>query len=146
MHFEWLPVGDWPTGWMAALAELGEKSDNRCKEERRSRAGAPWTSAKGGMAMANMMVKHLLDEIARLSPEEQGELLEELPQVLHRQPQADSLQLAAVQEAIATRERIRRRLLAQHQPLGSVDADLEAVRQERLADLTHAEPPEEASV
>lgn len=85
--------------------------------------------------MASMLVKHLLAEIARLSPQEQEELLDELLQVLHQEEHASGLRLSAVQEAIATRERIRRHAHDQHRSLGSVAEDLEAVRYDRLSDL-----------
>ena len=92
--------------------------------------------------MATARVAHMLDEIARLSSEEQAELIRDLPQVLgHRQISGDQpdaqghLSLEAVQQAVETRERIRHRLDAAVQSPGSISADLDDVRDSRLDEL-----------
>jgi hypothetical protein len=86
--------------------------------------------------MTSARVEHMLDEIARLSGEEQAELVRDLPRVLrHRGEGHRSLTLEAVQRAIGTRERIRQRLAAAAQPTGSIDADLDEVRDGRLEEL-----------
>jgi hypothetical protein len=92
--------------------------------------------------MATARVAHLLDEIAQLSSEEQAELMRVLPPVLGSGrisgDQTDAqghLSLEAVQRAVETRERIRRRLDAEAQSSGSISADLDEVRDSRLDEL-----------
>src|SRR5215469_10089065 len=91
--------------------------------------------------MASARVEHLLDEITRLSPEEQAELMRDLPRVLqhgsnggHRGQQG-GLSAEAVQQAIQTREWIRRRLATAQQSPGSINEDLEESRNDRLEEL-----------
>jgi hypothetical protein len=78
--------------------------------------------------MSSTRIEHLLDEIARLSPKEREELMRALPHVSGKERAADTLTVASVEHAVAVRESIRRRLCLQHQPLGSVDDDLDSVR------------------
>lgn len=85
--------------------------------------------------MASARVEHVLDEIARLSGEEQAELLNGLPRVLRSGGTGGNLSTEAVRQAIATRERIRRRLDAAAQSAGSINADLDEVRDGRLDEL-----------
>ena len=85
-------------------------------------------------------VEHILDEIAQLSPEEQQELKRLLPRVLAERPPSAGLNLASVEQVIATRERIRARLLAEGKPLFSISDDLEAMREERLEELMSGLP------
>ncbi len=80
-------------------------------------------------------VDHILDEIAQLSPEEQQELQQLLPRVLAESPPSAGLSMAALEQATATRERIRAQLLAEGKPLFSISDDLEAMREERLEEL-----------
>jgi hypothetical protein len=84
--------------------------------------------------MASARVEQMLGEIARLSHAEQAELLRGL-QVLHSAAGASQLSMDAVQQALGTRERIRRRLAAAGQSAGSIGADLDDVRAGRLAEL-----------
>lgn len=88
--------------------------------------------------MASARVEHMLDEIARLSREEQAELMRDLPRVLrhgHTEGSRGRLSSEAVQRAIDTRERIRQRLDAAKQSPGSIRADLDEVRDGRLDEL-----------
>lgn len=85
--------------------------------------------------MASARVERMLDEIAQLSGEEQAELLNGLPRVLRSGGTAGHLSIEAVRQALATRERIRRRLDAAAQSPGSINADLDEVRDSRLAEL-----------
>jgi len=87
--------------------------------------------------MASARVERVLDEIAALTPEEQRELAQALPRVVRVELDA-ARRMSALEQAIATRERIRARLMADGQPTGSIDADLDEVRDGRLADLTSA--------
>lgn len=86
--------------------------------------------------MASARVERMLGEIARLSDDEQGELLDGLPSVLHRAAGSSWLSIDAVRQAVSTRERIRRRLADTGQAAGSISADLEEVREGRLAELS----------
>lgn len=87
--------------------------------------------------MAHSQIEHLLDEIAHLSPGERENLVHALPQAsLPSANGAGNLTIDAVQHAVVVRERIRHRLHAQHQRLGSVDVDLEAVHEECLSQHT----------
>ncbi len=84
--------------------------------------------------MAHSQIEHLLDEISRLFAGEREDLIRALPQAsLPSANGAGNLTIDAVQHAVAVRERVRRRLHAQHQRLGSVDVDLEAAHEERLS-------------
>ena len=85
-------------------------------------------------------VDHILEEIAQLSPEEQHELQQLLPRVFAGAPPSASLRLAALEQAIATRERIRAQLLAEGKPLFSINDEIEAMREERLAELLQGLP------
>lgn len=91
--------------------------------------------------MASARVEHMLDEIAQLSREEQAELLRDLPHVLHDEDAErkdrilGGLQLAAVQQAIELRERIRQRLASAAQSSGYINDDLDTIREERLGEL-----------
>lgn len=91
--------------------------------------------------MASARVERMLEEIARLSPEEQAELLRDLPGALRNGQQRRGgddrgrLSLEAVRSAIDTRERIRLRLAAARQSPGSISADLDEVRDGRLEQL-----------
>lgn len=86
--------------------------------------------------MASVRVEHVLGQIAELSDEEQGELLTGLPRVLHVAANAAPLSVEAVRQAVETRERIRRRLDQAGESAGFISADLEEVREGRLADLS----------
>lgn len=77
----------------------------------------------------------MLDEIARLSDEEQVELLHGLPRVLHSGGISGRISIEAVRQAVATRERIRRRLDEAAVSPGSINADLDEIRVDRLEDL-----------
>jgi hypothetical protein len=86
--------------------------------------------------MASARVEQLLDETARLSREEQAELLRDLPRVL--QPalgHVARLSTEAVRQALETRERVRRRLAVARRSPGSINADLDEVRDGRLEAL-----------
>lgn len=91
--------------------------------------------------MASARVEHMLDEIARLSREEQAELLRDLPHVLHDEEAGGKgriqggFQLAAVQQALELRERIRQRLASAAQSSGYINDDLDTIREERLGEL-----------
>lgn len=88
--------------------------------------------------MASTRIEHLLDEIAQLSPEEQAELMHDLPHVLQRGSKVGHRggpSAEAVQQAIQTREQIRQRLAAAQQSSGSINEDLEEVRNDRLDEL-----------
>lgn len=85
--------------------------------------------------MASARVEHMLDAIARLSGEEQVELLHGLPRILHSGRPAGRISIEAVRQAVATRERIRQRLNAAAQLPGSINADLDEVRDGRLEEL-----------
>jgi hypothetical protein len=89
--------------------------------------------------MASARVEHLLDEITRLSAEEQAELLRDLPRVLQHGRdeggQRGGPTMDAVKQAIETRERVRQRLATMRQSPGSVNDDLEEVRNGRLEEL-----------
>ncbi len=89
-------------------------------------------------------VEEVLEQIAGFSPEEQQELLQALPGVMRENPQRGRLTLEAVERAIANRERIRARLLAEGRPLGSINDDLEALREERLDELMGFVPAADA--
>jgi predicted nuclease of restriction endonuclease-like RecB superfamily len=95
------------------------------------------------MPMASGRIERMLGEIARLSEDEQDELVRGLPKVLHRAGSSGGLTTAAVEKAVDARERIRRRLVEAGQTPGSISADLDSVREERLADLSDggAVPP-----
>ena len=80
-------------------------------------------------------VEQILGEIAQLSADEQRELQRLLPRVLPPTPPSADARMAAFEQAVATRERIRARLLAEGKPLFSIDDDLEAMREERRAEL-----------
>lgn len=87
-------------------------------------------------------VEHMLDEIARLSREEQAELIRDLPRVLHSEHNGRTSvgtrggpPLEAVQHAVELRERIRRRLATASQSPSSINSDLDDVRNDRLDDL-----------
>ena len=80
-------------------------------------------------------VEEVLEQIAGFSPEEQQELLRALPGVMRENAQPGRLTLEAVERVIANRERIRARLLAEGRPLGSIDDDLEALREEGVDEL-----------
>src|SRR5690242_16999867 len=75
--------------------------------------------------MSNVRVEAILDAISQLSTEEQLELAHDLPRVLRAGSQSGFPSAEAVRQVIQIREHIR-------QPLGSVDEDLDAVRNERL--------------
>lgn len=91
--------------------------------------------------MASARVEHMLDEIARLTREEPVELLRDLPHVLHDENSGrkDRIlvapQLAAVQQALEVRERIRQRLASIAQSSGYINDDLDTIREERLGEL-----------
>lgn len=85
--------------------------------------------------MASVRVDRVLEEIEQLSPEEQHELIRALPRVM-RADIATLERLAALQQAIAVRERIRARIVADGVELGSVAEDLEEVRSTRMDDLS----------
>lgn len=85
--------------------------------------------------MASARVEHMLDEIARLSREEQAELVEHLPRVLDRGVQVSQLTAAAVQTAIQLRESFRARAKASGRKVGSLEDELDEVRDSRLSDL-----------
>lgn len=85
--------------------------------------------------MASARVEHMLDEIARLSREEQAELVERLPRVLDRGVRTSQLTVAAVQTAIQLRESIRARAKASRQETGNLAEELDEVRDSRLSDL-----------
>ena len=85
--------------------------------------------------MASARVEHMLNEIARLSGEEQVELLHGLPRVLSSGGTPGRISIEAVRQAIATRDRIRQRLDRAQQSPGSINADLGEVRDDRLQDL-----------
>lgn len=85
--------------------------------------------------MASSRVEHMLDEIARLSGEEQAELLQDLPRVLRSGGTPGRLSIEAVRQAVATRERIRRRLDEAAVSPGSINADLDEIRDDRLEEL-----------
>jgi hypothetical protein len=86
--------------------------------------------------MSSVRVEAILDAISQLSTEEQLELAHDLPQVLRTGSQSGYLSAEAVRQVVQIRERIRQRLVAAGQPLGSVDADLDAIRDGRLDDLS----------
>jgi hypothetical protein len=84
----------------------------------------------------------MLDEIAHLSREEQAELLRDLPRVLGHisgpgtQTSGQArLSMEAVLRAVETRERIRGRLDAGKLSSGSINADLDELRDRRLEEL-----------
>ena len=85
-------------------------------------------------------VDHILGEIAQLSPEEQQELKQLLPRALAERPPSAGLNMAALEQVDATRERIRAQLLAEGKPLFSISDDLEAMREERLEELMSGLP------
>ena len=89
--------------------------------------------------MTSKRVKQMLEEIARLSDEEQAELLHGLPQRLHGAAVPARLAMDALRQAVDVRERIRRRLESAGQSSGSIDADLDEVREGRLAELLDRE-------
>lgn len=77
----------------------------------------------------------MLDEIAQLSGEEQVELLRGLTRVLRSDGPAGHVSIEAVRQAVATREHIRRRLDEAALLPGSINADLDEVRDGRLDEL-----------
>jgi hypothetical protein len=85
--------------------------------------------------MASVRVEQVLGQIAELSDEEQGELLTRLPRVLHAAANSAGLSTDAVRLAIVTRERIQRRLADIGASAGSINADLDEVREGRLDDI-----------
>jgi hypothetical protein len=85
--------------------------------------------------MSSVRVEAILDAISQLSPEEQLELAHDLPQVLRTGSHNGYLSAEAVRHAIQVRERLRQRLAAAGQPPGSIDEDLDAIRDGRLDDL-----------
>jgi hypothetical protein len=64
-----------------------------------------------------------------------------LPRVLRAHQGRAGLTSEAVEHALAIRERIRERLAAEGRPLGSVSDDIEASRDERLAELDRMDAP-----
>jgi len=88
--------------------------------------------------MSSVRVEAILDAISQLSTEERLELARDLPQVLRAGSQSGYLSAEAIRQVGQIRERIRQRLVAAGQPLGSVDADLDAIRDGRLDDLPSA--------
>lgn len=89
--------------------------------------------------MASPRVEHMLDEIARLSREEQAELMRDLPRVLRDGENDRNARIVAVQQALELRERIRRRLATVAQTPGSVNDDLDTIRDERLGELANGD-------
>jgi hypothetical protein len=81
--------------------------------------------------MASARVERVLDEIAALTPEEQRELARAPPRVVRAELDA-ARRMSALEEAIANRERIRARMAADGQPVGSIAEDLDEVREEPL--------------
>jgi hypothetical protein len=91
--------------------------------------------------MSSVRVEAILDAISQLSAEEQLELTRDLPHVLRPVSQGGTLSAEAVRQVGQIRERIRQRLDAAGLPLGSVDEDLDAVRDGRLDDVPFAGNP-----
>jgi hypothetical protein len=91
--------------------------------------------------MSSVRVEAILDAISQLSPEEQLELAHDLPQVLRARSYTGYLSVEAVRHAVQLRERIRQRLAAAGQPPGSIDEDLDAIRDGRLDDLLGESDP-----
>jgi hypothetical protein len=85
--------------------------------------------------MSSVRVEKILKAISELSHAEQIELARDLPLVLESGSEIGRLSTEAVRQAIATRESIRRRFDATGQLPGSVDQDLDAVRDDRLDEL-----------
>jgi hypothetical protein len=86
--------------------------------------------------MSSVRVEAILDAISQLSTEEQLELAHDLPRVLRAGSQSGYPSAEAVRHVIQIRERIRQRLVAAGQSHGFADEDLDAVRNERLNDLS----------
>jgi hypothetical protein len=86
--------------------------------------------------MASARVERMLGEIARLSDAERSEVLNSLLEMLRGAAGSRRLSMDAVEQAVSTRERIRRRLADTGQSAGSISADLEDVREGRLAELS----------
>lgn len=89
--------------------------------------------------MASARVERVLGEIAQLSREERQEFRAALPGVLEADTDG-GLNSAALAQARANRERIRARLRAEGRPFGSVNEDLELVREGRLRDIMRSLP------
>ena len=91
--------------------------------------------------MSSVRVEAILDAISQLSSEEQAELARDLPHILRAGSQTGVLSLEAVRQVVQVRERIRQRLIAAGLSLGSVDDDLDAVRDGRLDDVSFEGDP-----
>jgi hypothetical protein len=76
----------------------------------------------------------MLEEIAQLTDDERTELLDALPTVL-RKTHTEGLSVETVRRTIEARERIRARLLTDGLSFGSVEDDLDMVRDGRLNEL-----------
>ncbi|HEX5505825.1 MAG TPA: hypothetical protein VFW96_24625 [Thermomicrobiales bacterium] len=85
-------------------------------------------------------VEQIIEEIARLTPEEREQLRRLLPDVINRSTESTRERLAALEQAITHREGVRARLLTEGKPLFSIDDEIEAMREERVAELTAALP------
>lgn len=88
--------------------------------------------------MTSLRVARMLDEIGKLSEDEQSELLQDLPTVLHGRQESATLDPAGVRMALALRERVRARLAAEGKDAGSIANDLDQVREDRLGELDSA--------
>jgi len=85
--------------------------------------------------MSSVRVEEILKAISELSRAEQIELARDLPYILESGSEIGRLSTEVVRQAIATRESIRRRLEAAGQLPGSVNQDLDTVRDDRLGEL-----------
>ncbi|HEV2404961.1 MAG TPA: hypothetical protein VGR88_05890 [Ktedonobacterales bacterium] len=85
--------------------------------------------------MTSLRVARMLDEIGKLSADEQSELLRDLPAVLRGHSTPGGVNPAGVQAALALREQVRVRLASEGGSAGSVEDDLDNVRDGRLGEL-----------
>ncbi len=92
--------------------------------------------------MASLRVTRMLDEIGKLSADEQSELLRDLPAVLRGLPTSGGVNPVGVEAAIALREQIRARLAAEGGSVGTIDDDLDYIRDARLKELDRDAAPE----
>jgi hypothetical protein len=92
--------------------------------------------------MTSLRVARMLDEIGKLSEDEQSELLRDLPAVLHVLPTSGGVNPVGVEAAIALREQIRARLAAEGGSVGTIDDDLDYIRDARLKELDSDAAPE----
>jgi hypothetical protein len=93
------------------------------------------TTSERSALIASANVERVLREIAQLSDDEQGEILNGLPTVLHRATEFSQLALGAVRQAVATRERIRRRLAEASVSADSITTNVDGVREGWLVDI-----------